>query len=87
MGAAKRGPPRTAVAKSRTDSRQAKEVAPLSAVRKALWQQISNLLAKHERAQTDAIREAVADTWESLRTKLQILAIEDESANDGGDPV
>lgn len=53
----------------------------------ALWSHISTLLAEHERAQTDAVRLAVAETWEALRTKMQVLAIEDEPANDGGNPV
>lgn len=54
----------------------------VSASKQALWQQISTLLAEHERAQTDAVRRAVAETWENLRTKLQVLAITDEPAND-----
>lgn len=48
----------------------------------ALWARVNMLLAEHERAQTAAIRLAVAKAWEDLRTKLQVLALEDEPAND-----
>jgi hypothetical protein len=50
----------------------------------ALWSQISTLLAEHERAQSDAVRRAIVESWEALRGKLQVLAIEDDEAS-GGD--
>ena len=64
----------------------------MSVSKAALWSQISTLLAEHERAQTDAIRLAVAETWQKLRQGLTVISIESEmpesgAANDdGGDP-
>jgi hypothetical protein len=46
-----------------------------AAQRAATWAKISELLREHEDAQSDAIREAVAATWENLRTKLQVVAL------------
>lgn len=54
----------------------------MSPSKAAVWSQISTLLAEHERAQTDAIRLAVAETWQKLRERLQMVAIEEEPAND-----
>ena len=51
----------------------------------ALWHQVSRLLTEHERAQSEAIRRAVVESWETLRGKLQVLAIEDAEASAEGD--
>lgn len=41
------------------------------------WAKISSLLREYEDAQNDAIREAVAKSWEDLRTRLQVVALEE----------
>jgi hypothetical protein len=48
-----------------------------AAQRAETWSKISSLLKEYEDAQNDAIREAVAKTWEDLRTKLQMVALEE----------
>jgi len=47
------------------------------AQRAETWAKISQLLREHEDAQTDAVREAIAKTWEDLRTRLQVVALEE----------
>jgi hypothetical protein len=53
-----------------------------AAKKAALWAQISALLVEHERAQTDAIRLALAKSWEDIRTALTVVAIDEAMAGD-----
>ena len=55
----------------------------MDAVRRAeTWRKINLLLREHEDATQDAVREAIARQWEDLRTRLQVVALE-EPAGDG----
>lgn len=52
-----------------------------AAQRAATWTKISELLREHEDAQTDAMREAIAKSWEELRTRLRVVALEEPMSN------
>ena len=49
----------------------------------AMWQRINALLVEHERAQTDAVRLALADSWDALRQKLTVVALESGEPTSG----
>ncbi len=55
-----------------------------AAQRAATWKRINELLIEHERAQEDAVRLAIAESYDSLRQKLCVVALsEGEPANEG----
>jgi hypothetical protein len=45
--------------------------------REQTWAKINELLAEHERAQADAVRLAIAESWDALRQKLTVVALEE----------
>jgi hypothetical protein len=50
----------------------------------AMWARINELLVEHERAQSDAVRLALAESWDALRQRLTVVALtEGEPANGG----
>ena len=53
-----------------------------AAQRAAMWQRINELLAEHERAQEDAVRLAIAESWDALRQKLTVVALEPQSGGE-----
>ncbi len=48
-----------------------------AAQRAETWKRINLLLREHEDAQQEAVREAIAKQWEDLRTKLQVVALDE----------
>jgi hypothetical protein len=57
-----------------------------AAKKAAVWQQISNLLREYELAQIESTKQTIAASYDSLRQKLQVVALEDDMAetDDGG---
>ena len=53
--------------------------------RAATWKRINELLVEHERAESDAIRVVIAESWDKLRQRLTVVAL-DEPAENGGEP-
>jgi hypothetical protein len=51
-----------------------------AAQRAATWARINELLAEHERAQADAVRLAIAESWDALRQKLTVVALEEHQS-------
>ena len=49
------------------------------AQRAETWARINVLLREHEDATSDVVREALAKSYEDLRTKLQVVALEEPS--------
>ena len=47
------------------------------AQRAETWARISTLLREYEDATHEAVREAIAKSYEELRTRLQVVAIEE----------
>ena len=53
------------------------------AQRAETWAKISSLLREYEDATHEAVREAIAKSYEELRTRLQVVALEEsETANE-----
>jgi hypothetical protein len=54
--------------------------------RTAMWKKVNELLAEHERAEEDAVRLAIAASYDSLRQKLTVIALsEGETTTNGGE--
>lgn len=51
---------------------------PPTARKADLWQQISNLLREYENAQIESAKAEIAANYDSLRQRLQVLALEDD---------
>ena len=50
----------------------------LAAKKAAMWQQISNLLREYELAQIETAKTEIAKSYDSLRQKMQVVALESE---------